>query len=383
MLSVVNVVTRCFGGFLAQSLSPNERFGALNKMSSPGGSWWMWGLALAAGGLLLLSTIGLLYYRVERKKREWQGFDRLAGQAGLGDKEKDLLKLLCKLARLKKPESVFTMEPAFEYAVGALQQTRRFLSRPRAEQQELLRLCGLIREKLGFLQTQDTAVESEGVSRKITPGAKLSIVHRGRASGFDAVVDSASPSDLLVSPTTPVECKPGESWLVRYSREGKVWEFDATVSDNSEGKVRLSHMERARYINRRRFRRVPTDRPAMATVYPFAVAGQVTPPQFAPCRMTEIAGCGLRLRGPLSVRTGARVLALIQVEPEKTLQGFGRIRRVVTKEGDDEAEFAIELVGLSESEVDALVRYTNIAERRESADRSEQPKTRTPAGAPA
>jgi hypothetical protein len=132
-------------------------------------------------------------------------------------------------------------------------------------------------------------------------------------------------------------------------------------------------MERARYINRRRFRRVPTDLAAMAAVYPFSVAGEVAPPQFVPCRLTEIAGCGLRLRGPLSVRNGSRVLAVLQVEQEKTIQGFGRVRRVMQVRETDEVEFAIELVGLSEPEVDELVRYTNVAERQQNAQQREQP----------
>ncbi|MGC9453825.1 MAG: hypothetical protein ACP5HU_03085 [Phycisphaerae bacterium] len=360
------------GGVLRAQLSPSDRLNALRDMSTPAGSWWAWGLALAAGGLVLLTVVSLLYYRAERKKRAWRAFQGLCGQTGLSDRERQVLKLLCAVARVKKPEVIFTSEPTFDYAINAIQTDKRFMSRPQAERNELLATCERIREKLGFCQSMDSAVESEGVSRKIIPGAKLSIIHRGKASGFDAVVDHADPSDLLVSPTVPVECKPGESWLVRYSREGKVWEFDATVSEHSNGKIRLSHMERARYINRRRFRRVPTDKAALASAYPFATTGQLTAPQFVPCRMTEIAGCGLRLRGPVSARVGERVLVVMQMEQDKTIQGFGRVRRILSPGNDGEADIALELVGLSEPEVDELVRYTNEAERRQKSDKQEQ-----------
>ncbi|MFP3937107.1 MAG: hypothetical protein ACLFVW_02105 [Phycisphaerae bacterium] len=356
----------------------------MRNIDGPAGSWWLWGLVLAAGGLIVLTVVALLYYRAEKKKRAWRAFQQLSFQVGLSDKEREVLKLLCCVARVRKPEVIFDSETTFDYALNAIQKNSRFLSRPQGDRNELLGICEHIREKLGFRTPAESAVESEGVSRKIVPGAKLSIIHRGKASGFDAVVDSADPSDLLVSPTVPVQCKPGESWLVRYSREGKVWEFDATVSEQSDGKIRLNHMERARYINRRRFRRVPTDNAALASAYPFAVAGRLAPPEFVPCRMTEIAGSGVRLRGPLSVRLGERVLVVLQMENDKTIQGFGRVRRILSPGSDGEADFALELVGLSEPEVDELVRYTNEAERREKANtRKQDQQQQEPAGATA
>lgn len=381
MHTLANNIQSTAVGLLAQSLSPAERMKALNEMSSPASDWWVIGLVLAFAGLVLLLAISLLYYRVETKKRAWRAFEQLARQTGLSDKERQVLKLLCTLTRMKKPEVVFNSEPAFDYAVNAIQQNSRFQSRPPGERQELVGTCELIREKLGFCQPMESAVESEGVSKKIVPGAKLSIIHRGKASGFDAIVDSADPSDLLVSPTVPVDCKPGESWLVRYSREGKVWEFDATVSSSADGKIRLNHMERARYINRRRFRRVPTDRPALACAYPFAVAGQIAAPQFVPCRMVEIAGCGLRIRGPISARLAERVLVIVQMEKDKTIRGFGRVRRVLSRADDDEGDLALELVGLSEPEVDELVRYTNVVERQQNAEQKEQSPREEPVAA--
>ncbi len=366
MHSAVHSLLHTTAALQAQALSPRERLEALRDMPTVGRWWLLWAALMGGCVIALVVAMGVSHYKTERQKRKWRPFRQLCDQFGLSPEEKDALKLLCMLAELKKPEVIFTTEPVYQSAVTMLQHDRRFLSRPYRQQREMLRICELTGEKLGFGLSMETTAESDMIAREIPTGAKLSVIRRGQGGDFDAEVEAADAADLFVRPTGPVTCTPGESLLVRYSREGKVWEFDATVSDYSDGRIRLGHMERARYINRRRFRWVPIERSALVAVYPFAATGELSPPDFGPCRITEIAGCGLRICGPVPVGVGDRVLAQLEMEPGSIIQGFGRVRRVHSA-SDDEAEFAIEMVGLSEPEVEELVRFTSIAEREATA----------------
>jgi len=153
-----------------------------------------------------------------------------------------------------------------------------------------------------------------------------------------------------------------------------------------------------RFINRRRFLRVPVNRPAFIALFPFAKTaatesgsdkehpeteqnltavsdGGWTGPKFIPAVVTELAGPGLRLEAPLEVKVGDRVLVVFKLDEEKDqdsalqesgglqtsriAQDIGEVRH--TRAIQDGFSVAVELVGLSESDVDELVRATNAA----------------------
>jgi hypothetical protein len=154
----------------------------------------------------------------------------------------------------------------------------------------------------------------------------------------------------------------GESWVVRYPQGGVLWEFDAWVTGRSDGEVALRPTGRLRWINRRRFLRVATRRPAYVAPFPFLMNYQETsPPRFYEGTLTEIGGAGLRVDAPVRVAPGERVLVVVELAPDKVAEGTGIVRRAAPAAGGM-TSLAVELVGLDTTEVAELTRQTQPVE---------------------
>jgi hypothetical protein len=94
-----------------------------------------------------------------------------------------------------------------------------------------------------------------------------------------------------------------------------------------------------------------------------------------PASVTEIAGPGLRIEAPLDVKVGERVIVILKVSeeeqhkpnphrtgnftPEKIVEDIGQVRH--TKRIKDGFSIAVELTGLSDPNINELVRVTNAA----------------------
>jgi hypothetical protein len=76
-----------------------------------------------------------------------------------------------------------------------------------------------------------------------------------------------------------------------------------------------------------------------------------------------VGGPGVRLETSLRVEEGDRVLVTLKFRDGWTLQGIGRVRRATL--GDDGvSRIAVELVGLTQSELVELMRETKRAAQR-------------------
>ena len=94
------------------------------------------------------------------------------------------------------------------------------------------------------------------------------------------------------------------------------------------------------------------------------------PPEFIPAVITELAGIGLRIESSLETKAGERVLVIFGLEQKqdsgsrsgraaslKIVEGVGEVRH--TKATMDGLSIAVELTGLSDSNIDELTRATN------------------------
>jgi len=184
----------------------------------------------------------------------------------------------------------------------------------------------------------------------------------------------------------PIASRVGESWRVRYYCGLSAWEFVASVAGCDGQRLVLNHSETIRFINRRRFPRVPIEGHALIAYLPFSRAGSSgadarTPdlaslssdrnprmgdmPIFADARVMELAGPGLRVETSLQVHTGDRVLVISTLYHGRragasggwnTIAGIGRVRHC--RSIDSGMSIALELTGLSDTEIDELAYIT-------------------------
>jgi hypothetical protein len=108
-----------------------------------------------------------------------------------------------------------------------------------------------------------------------------------------------------------------------------------------------------------------------------SVSGSIWgPPEFIPAVVTELAGPGLRIEAPLKTEVGDRVLVVLRLDDEekqdsapqrregktstlKIVEDIGEVRH--TKDIPSGFSIAVELTGLSDSDVNELIRATNAA----------------------
>lgn len=153
-----------------------------------------------------------------------------------------------------------------------------------------------------------------------------------------------------------------------------IWEFEAIATACSQDTISLSHSERIRYVNRRRFTRVPTDKPAKIALFP--VFGQVTESKqmelcFVPAVITEIAGPSVRVRTDLSVQIRQRVLLVFDLEEGRLVQDVGEVRDIRNTEAGD--AIIVELIGLHTKAIGELVRVANQIAHNEASETAAEP----------
>jgi len=387
-------------GVMPMSLTPVERWQAARRftLDLSAESWMLViGLTALAGLIIIFWWVTYRASRQERRK-DSQFFLEAARRRGLSTREFQLLSVIAGLAGLKRPGSIFTMKKAF--TVGAARLMEEGLGgQPTAESIEQLRTeVSFLREKLGFsrkrpLIRRPTAAVADGLnSRQIPVGKRVHLTRREAQTSSDivAVVVRNSDTELALKLLGPVKVTFGETWCVRYHSGVSVWEFDTKVASYDGDTLVLSHSDRVRFVNRRRFLRVQVRMHAFVAKFPFArpvsVAGQdgaeppegndtgrqghvVTwgPPEFVPAVVTELAGPGLRFDSNLAVEVGDRLILVFGLrqpgQPDagpqavRIIQDIAEVRHVSA--GPSGYSAAVELMGLSDSDVEELIRATN------------------------
>lgn len=394
---------------MTRALAPLERWDALRRLDS-GFTTQRW-FILACAGVVVVLTALLIVVSLHRaaKLRRLSGwlFFEYADRHGLTGRECQILQNIAARTKLAGAELIFTMSPAFER--GAAQMMKETLAAQGAEKSTRLNAeLSALRQKLGFEKRQDvlTGSASKPGSRQIPTGKKLYVTGPGRTGPADIECTVIKNDDIefAVRLAQPLECNPGELCCVRYNFGASVWEFDAVVVSCHGGILVFGHSNDVRFINRRRFLRVLVSHPAFIARFPFArtlprdndgvsqqgsarTSGETWgPPQFVPAEVTELAGPGLRVEAPLEVKVGERVVIILKIsdgaephstahrdrmsprprelqsgrtKPSRIVEDIGQVRR--TEATEDGFSIAVELMGLSDSNVSELIRATNAA----------------------
>jgi len=353
--------------WLAGSTNPLERWSAAQDgATDPGGYGWVWLLVIVFGLVVLAMAGWALAIRIDsRRKDRWQVFNRRADEVGLSEEERNLLYNIATRAGTDRLSTIFTSLSAFNRGVAAIAASEAppgLFARPR------VRMCGScalvysLREKLGFqMPVAHSAPTSVSLGR-VQEGAILSVLRQRSPESFE--VSCAGHNDrgeLLVEPEMTIDYHPGESWVIRHPEGGVLWEFNAWVIRNVEGKVALKPTGSLRWLNRRRFVRTQTRKVAYVARFPFRRKGEAgETPEFVKARLLEVAGTGLKVQAPIEVGTGDRVLIVVEMRTENAIEALGVVRHF-ERHDDGSSIFGVELTGLTTLEVADLARETNTA----------------------
>ena len=387
------------------ALTPAQRWDAARKefdidMGFMTERWFIITMVVAMLILILFLVVVSFKRIMSERKLSNQLFDEHADKAGLSERERQILLTIANYAGLIESEAVFTMVSAFDRGAARMIEQDLAQQGPQASAQLKMELS-FLREKLGF------TTESEKLSsRQIPEGRKVHLTRRmNRPSDeIEATVVENNDIELTVKLTMPVRITFGEVWRVHYYFGASVWEFDTSVLSYDGDVMVLNHSDDVRFVNRRRFLRVPVNEPAFIAPFPFARAlagdfggskkgpeaeqnlanvpdGGWGPPEFIRATVTELAGPGLRIETPLEIKVGERVLVIFKLDEgqdeglglgqagrtptSRVVQHFGEVKHI--RDAQDGFSVAVELVGLKDSDIGELVRATNTASLRAGA----------------
>jgi len=380
--------------FLA--LTPIERWHAARQLDSASADQRLFIISSVVAIIILTVLFIAASYRHKAKEHNIvsRAFSIYAQRMGLSRLEHQILLDIADRTKLKRIESVFTMVTAFER--GAAELTKDVLAHRGARaSKNLSAQLSVLREKLGFEKRRSTMLTTSNKpsSKQIPAGKQLHITRPSAddPTSIDSTVIENNDVELTVKLNESLESKPGELWSVRYNFGASVWEFE-TSSISCYGNILvLNHSDNIRFINRRRFLRVPANKPTFIARFPFARTLQSGngsdrgptnisesswgPPEFVPATVTELAGPGLRVEAPLDVKVGDRVIVILKLSeeeqqkpnsqiigkttPGKIVEDIGQVRH--TKKIKDGFSIAVELTGLSDPNINELVRETNAA----------------------
>jgi hypothetical protein len=357
-----------------------------------------WFVVTGVAAIIILTILFFVvsYHQRSREKRTGKRFfDEYAEKRGVNGRERQILLDMAGKAGLRQNEGIFTMERAFD--IGAERILEESLGRQSPEESRRLRIeLFFLREKLGFQKSSSASASLTMKLRKMSsrqiPVGKKCYITRRKSRDSDSIESTVMKNDyaeLTIEMAKPVETAAGEVWLVRYYFGASAWEFESSVQ-RSDGKVLvLNHTDNVRFINRRRFLRVSVNKSGFIAPFPFArMVGKggdkrgVTSegwllPEFVPAIVTELAGCGLRIKAPLEVKAGDKVLVVFQLEEEqkrddsnkevneqkapaaKIVQDIGEVRHTTVIPNG--LLIAVELIGLRDSDISELIRATNAA----------------------
>ena len=360
--------------YIQLAANPIERWNyARNFSSRLMHSTWFWSvLCVTFAVVVVVYVVGRLMRR-RSPVRKVDPFAAHAARVELNADEVKLLKMIAALAGLKRPEAVFVSEGAFDQGLRQLLASPRVAQMPPPMRQRTCELLGLLRERLGFAKSANSAEEAPASTRQIEPGQAVAVIGHGGEGELGATVARQTKTGLVLALEDQGHVAVGDVWIVRYSDGRATWEFQSPVVAAEASEVTLAHAEHLRFVNRRRFPRVPIDRPARLAVLTFQQDGKLDRAvQFVDAALTEIAGPGIVLRSPLEASFNQRVLVVMEIEHGQIVQAVGKVRRVDAREG--QTLLAVELVGLTSSEIAELSRWTTEAARRQqiSQDESDQ-----------
>jgi len=412
------------------ALTPTERWKAAGRFGTGMTEHWFILTGLAVIIVLTALLLMISYHRVTQgRKVSGQLFVDYAEKRGLSGRERQILLEIANKAGLKRSQAIFSMVGAFDHGAGKM--IEESLAQQGAEESKWLRTeLSFLREKLGFQKKTSVSIGSptklkRPSSRQIPAGKQLHITRRKTPDlgDIESTVIKNDNMELTIKLTTPVESKLGEFWRARYYFGVSVWEFDTSVVRCNGDILVLNHSDDMRFISRRRFLRVRVNKPAFIARFPFsrtlppnsvsinkgrtikqgsanASDSSWGPPEFIPATVTELGGPGLLIETPLEVKAGDRVLVIVNLSEtidarpsnagfrlkpavggsipdtpreSRIVEDIGEVRH--TRAIEDGFSIAVELMGLSDSDVSALIRTANAASIRTNSNRQDSPSS--------
>jgi hypothetical protein len=377
-------------------LTPVERWQAARRLDRSFMSDYAFILVTA---IVLVALVVVLlwvsYSQIShRRKIEERLFIENAARRGLTSLEQDILRQVISHSGPERGVSIFTIQDAFERGATKLMQASATKYTP--EQSEQLRAgLSFLREKLGFRSSVSSVSASkvkDVSTRQISVGKELQIERRKvhGSESIEAVVAENNEMEIAIKLATPLQTQRGDVWRVYYHFGTYVWEFDTSVIRCDGDILFLNHTEDVRSINRRRFVRVSTCKPALVASFPFfktvksstdgadartgkkrhsknTLKSSWAVPKFVSAVVKELAGPGLLIEAPLQVRAGDRLLIVFKLDGSdkkssastsktetSTIVGdIAHVRRCSALEKD--FLIAVELIGLSDSDIDQLM----------------------------
>ncbi len=408
-----SIITTEVNAILA-ALTPTQRWDAVRQLDNGTTNVrWLIPLGLVIIIILILLFIIVSYYRrTEQRRISQKRFFEYADKLGLTHHERQILQDIAINAGLRRYVSIFSMIQAFDRGASKIIEDTLALHGTEASK-HLSAVLSTLREKLGFEKSHATSVASTKQSgrlssRQIPIGKQLYLTYTDAddLTNMESTVIKNDDVQLTARLAMPLHRNPGELCYVRYCFGGSVWEYDATVVSCQGDIVVLSHSNNIRFINRRRFLRVPVSKPAFVAHFPFVrtlplgtnrgegEGSDLTDVDkqkwksldFVPAVVTELAGPGLRIETPLQMKTNERVLIIFKLNEEsqsdsstshneKSLESNTeqKDRKTSLQIVEDIAEIrhteaiqngfstGLELTGLSDSDVNVMIRATNAA----------------------
>ena len=395
-MAATAIITTVNSIFVA--LTPVERWQAARGSSNNfmAERWFIVAAAVILGILTVLLVWVSYHQLVVKRKAGEQTFSANVEKRGLSRREHSVLIEVLKRSGLNQRDAIFTTPEAFDQ--GTVRLMQEFSARRSPEENRRLRHeLSILRRKLGFERPSNgvmTAKAKKATSRQIPVDKTLYITRRTThaSDNIEATVIENNEVELTIKLARPVKVTFGEIWRVSYYFGASVWEFDTSVISYDGDVLVLNHSEDVRFVNRRRFARVPVKNLAFISSFPFARTLATTsgtkkkgakgksnlkepswkdwkPLEFVPAVVTELAGPGLRVEASLKVEVGERVLVIFKLDEQanrpgeeeqasaRIVEDIGEVRRCEASENG--FSIAIELIGLRDSDVSELVRAAN------------------------
>lgn len=364
----LNILTQC----TTLALTATERVGAARDgvVGNPVSSWWL-ALPILLVAMLLVMVAGLLYSRRQRMQREILNlFAKNSSRVGMSDEETVILLQIARLAGLKQVNAIFTMNAAFDMGVAALLRGNKLATATSEQRMATSAALDSLRDKLGFQHPSDVQGGETMSTQQITVSSHLTLCLAGTRDNVKALVSRNEFQQIVIDTVSPHHWGVGQRLQARYFDGAALWEFDTSVLSIAHGNVTIAHASNVRFINRRRFPRIPVQYQASVASFPF-LPGQIdaSPPRFMAAKVVEIAGTGIKFRAPLISSLGQWVLLVVMMDG-KVIQGMGKIRRTGPV-ADGVTETVVEMAALGSAEVSELAHQTNIAAKRVTADASQ------------
>ncbi len=366
------------------ALTPVQRWSAARRLNT-GPSFVTW-FVLGAGALLIILVVLLVWVsyrrRLQRRDQMREAFVGHLRRRGLGVRECQILLAIAMRSGLRGPHNILSDARAFD--VGA----RRLLaeySRVRTPQDNahLELQVNRLRERLGFraAPVADHAGGSQRSNRcDIAVGKTVELTRRGNreSASVRAEVVANNETELVVELKTPVDSRAGESWRLRYCCGRSMWELETSTVRADGRRLILNQNNEIRLVGRREAPRVTLHAPALMAGFPLVRAGSTAAnptdgnglsaemPDFVEAVVTEACGAHLRVKAPLQVQPGERILMVFKHagrgsggvgEVNYTVAGAGRVRQCLS--GDHGTSMVVELTDLSDVEIDKLVDVTD------------------------